>query len=598
LFEKLGVEAVEGEDSGVLPAMVDDDVKTESNYLRGHILRSLADTSTGKILPEDAKLTKFHGIYQQDDRDIRSGLEDNGEERAYGFMIRIGIPGGANTPNQLLRMLKLADSHCNGVLKLTTRQAYQVHGVIKGELKPTMQIINRGLMDTLAACGDVCRNVISTPNPMQPEIADSILDFSRRIQTHLKPQTAAYHEIWMDKKVVGGHGSEDVEPLYGPTYLPRKFKVAIAVPPLNDVDVFSHCLGYIAIIVNGKLLGFNVAAGGGMGMTHGNNATYPRLSDVMGFCTVEQAIEVGEKIMLVQRDHGDRVNRKHARLKYTMEDHGVEWYRAEVEKRCGFKFGAARPFKFTSNGDRMGWTQGTNGYFHYGVFVENGRVVDSDDGIKMRTGLEAIAKVHEGDFRLTANQHIIIGNVHASKLTEISTLLQTYNIDNGKFSEMRLNSMACVALPTCALAMAESQRYLPSLISKMDLMLDKHNLRKTPITIRMTGCPNGCARPYMAEIAFVGKAPGAYNMYLGGGFSGERLNKLYKESVTESQILELIDPLFEDYAKTRIGEEHFGDFCIRKEVIAPTLAGNHFHEQDRTKNFAVKTPSGSNNIYW
>ena len=599
VFGKLEVHKVAGEDDGMPVGIVDDDLKVESNYLRGDILKSLADTSTGSILPEDAKLTKFHGIYQQDDREERPILEAAGKERAYTFMIRVGIPGGVCEPHQMLRMLALIDSHCGKYgLKLTTRQAFQVHGVVKKNLKPAMQVINKGLMDTLAACGDVNRNVIASPMPIDERVHAEVLEFSQRIQLHLKPKTAAYHEIWLDKKMVAGHANEEVEPLYGPTYLPRKFKIAIAVPPQNDVDVFSHCLGFIAIVVNGKLLGYNVTAGGGMGMTHGNVKTYPRLADILGFCNPDQAIIVGEKVMLVQRDHGERNNRKHARLKYTMEDHGVEWYRDEVEKRCGFKLGKPRPFKFTSNGDRHGWVQGKNGKFHYGIYVEHGRVMDTDT-VKMRTALEEIAKVHKGDFRLTANQQLIIGNVDAANLTEIASLLQKYNIDAGQYSEMRLNSMACVALPTCALAMAESERYLgPVLVGKIEAILERNGLFKVPITIRMTGCPNGCARPYMAEIAFVGKAPGAYNMYLGGGFAGQRLTKLYRESVTEPEILEILEPMLVNYAQQRIGEERFGDFLIRTGVIEPCLSGNTFHETDKEKIHAVKTFSGTNDIYW
>lgn len=332
-------------------------------------------------------------------------------------------------------------------------------------------------------------------------------------------------------------------------------------------------------------------------MTHGNVKTYPRLADVLGFVTPDKALDVGEKIMLVQRDHGDRKVRAHARLKYTMEDHGVDWYRAEVEKRCGFKLGAARPFKFTSNGDRMGWVQGMDNNFHYGVYVEHGRIRDTDT-VKMRTGLEEIAKIHTGDFRLTANQHLIIGNVQASKLSEIASLLQKYNIDNGRYSEMRMNSMACVALPTCGLAMAESERYLPSLMTKIEEILHKNGLFKTPITIRMTGCPNGCARPYMAEIAFVGKAPGTYNLYLGGGFAGNRLTKLYRESVNEQQILEILEPIIADYGANKIGNERFGDFVIRRGIVAPCLSGNTFHETDKSKCETVKTYSGTYDVYW
>ena len=593
-FKTLGINAVGAEDDIKVVGMVDDDVKRESNYLRGTLLESLADTSTGAILPEDTKISKFHGIYMQDDRDIRPGLEAAGKERAYTFMIRIGIPGGVCTPAQYLAMSALARSHCSGTLKLTTRQAFQFHGIIKKKLKPTVQIINRNLMDTLAACGDVNRNVIASPNPYQSEVHGEVLAFARALNLHLKPQTQAYHEIWLDKYVVAGNANAEVEPLYGDTYLPRKFKVAIAVPPMNDVDVFSHCLGYVAVVVGGKLLGFNVCVGGGMGTTHGNKKTYPRLSDQLGFCTVDQAIKVGEHVMTVQRDYGDRKNRKHARLKYTVEDHGVEWYRAEVERRCGFKLGTPRPFKFDSNGDRFGWSEGVDGKFHYGLFVENGRLRDTETR-QLRTGMDEISRIHTGDFRLTANQNCIIGSVTPEQRPIIQRLLDKYNMDSTKYSGLRLNSMACVALPTCALAMAESERYLPDLITNIDKILEKNGLAEEPIMIRMSGCPNGCSRPFMAEIVFVGKAPETYNMYLGGGFAGNRLAKIYKEGVKEAQILRILEPMFSDYATKRTEGEHFGDFCIRTGIVQPTLAGRVFHEVDEASN---KIPNVPPQVYW
>ena len=396
--------------------------------------------------------------------------------------------------------------------------------------------------------------------------------------------------------MVAGQANNDVEPLYGPSYLPRKFKVAIAIPPMNDVDVLAHCLGYIAIIEDGKLVGYNVTIGGGMGVTHGNTKTYPRLADVLGFVTPDQAITVGEKVMLVQRDHGDRVNRKHARLKYTLEDHGMEWYRQEVEARAGFKIAAGKPFKFESNSDRYGWVPGLNGTSIYTLFVENGRVRDRP-GYKLKEGLREIAKIHTGDFRLTANQNIIIGNVTAEKRPLIEAIMAKYNITNERHSGLRLNSMACVALPTCGLAMAESERYLPDLIDKIDLLLQRANIRSDSIVIRMTGCPNGCARPWMAEIGFVGKAPGVYNMYLGGGFGGNRLSKIYKEGVNEAQILEALEPIIMDYGRSRNEGEKFGDFVVRTGVVAPTLAGRLFHEVELEKN-QVATPSGTTQIYW
>eukprot|EP00730_Choanoeca_flexa_P018373 TRINITY_DN8926_c0_g1_i1.p1 TRINITY_DN8926_c0_g1~~TRINITY_DN8926_c0_g1_i1.p1 ORF type:complete len:1093 (+),score=404.71 TRINITY_DN8926_c0_g1_i1:480-3281(+) len=596
VLDLLGVTPVEGEVEITGKTLKDEMIKEDSGYLRGHIQRSLADKSTAAMLPEDTKLTKFHGIYQQDDRDVRPALQAEGKERAYSFMVRVGIPGGVCTAEQYLVMDRLSDSHANGTLKLTTRQAYQLHGVLKWNLKDSIKEINRGLMDTLAACGDVCRNVMANPNPFQSEVHGEVLDFARRISAHLKPQTTAYHEIWLDKKLVAGQANNDVEPLYGASYLPRKFKVAIAVPPMNDVDVFAHCLGYIAVVENGQLLGFNVSIGGGMGMTHGNTKTYPRLADLMGFCTVEQAIKVGEAVMIVQRDHGDRVNRKHARLKYTLEDHGMDWYRGKVEEYCGFKMQPCKPFKFESNTDRIGWSKGVDGNYHYGLFIENGRIKDTPE-YPLKTALRELAQMHTGDFRLTANQNIIVGGVTPEQRPKVEALLHKYKIDNEQYSGLRLNSIACVALPTCGLAMAESERYLPVLIDKIDEILTRNNLESDSIMIRMSGCPNGCSRPYMAEIAMVGKAPGAYNLYLGGGHGGNRLSKIYKESVGEAEILTILDDLITKYAQNREPNERFGDFVIRTGVVAPTLAGRLFHETDKEANM-VPTYSGTTQIYW
>ncbi|MEM7395519.1 MAG: NADPH-dependent assimilatory sulfite reductase hemoprotein subunit, partial [Verrucomicrobiota bacterium] len=349
--------------------------------------------------------------------------------------------------------------------------------------------------------------------------------------------------------------------------------------PSNDVDIYAHDLGYIAIVRKGKLVGFNVTVGGGMGMSHGKEKTYPRLADVLGFCTVEQAVEVAEKVVLVQRDHGDREDRLHARLKYTIEDRGIKWFKAEVEKRLGWKFGRRRTFTFDHNGDRYGWVDDANGNSHYTLFIQNGRVLDRGDE-KLRTGLREIAEIHEGDFRLTANQNVIIANVSPEKRPEIEALLKKHRIDRSfDKSGLRVNSMACVALPTCGLALAESERYLPDLVTQLDEVIEAAGLKEDAITIRMTGCPNGCARPYIAEIAMVGRAPGKYNLYLGGGFVGDRLNKLYKASVQEDQLVPLLKPLIESYAKERESDERFGDFVIRQGVVKPTKNGKSFHKE-------------------
>ena len=565
-------------------------IKDASQYLRGTILEGLANSATGSLSKDDQQLTKFHGIYQQDDRDIRKERRKKKLEPAYSFMIRVRVPGGVSSPQQWLEMDRIALEHANGALKLTTRQAFQFHGVIKSNLKKTIAEINESLFDTLAACGDVNRNVMCNPNPKQSKVHGQVLELATEISDHLSPRTSAYHEIWIDdgtgekvKVTYDPPKIDDIadpeEPIYGKHYLPRKFKTVIAVPPSNDVDIYAHDLGYIAILEgDDKIVGYNVTVGGGMGMTHGNEETFPRLADLLGFCTPEQAVTVGEAVVRVQRDHGNRDVRTNARLKYTIERMGIDAFREEVEKLCGFKLGEPREFKFEDNGDRYGWIEDHDGNWHFTLFIENGRVYDTDD-FPMLTGLREIAKVHEGDFRLTANQNLIIANISPGKKTQITALMEEYKlIDLHERSAMRLNSMACVSLPTCGLALAESQRYLPSLVGEIEEVLEDVGLRHDEITIRMTGCPNGCARPYIAEIGFVGRAPGKYNLYLGGGFHGERLSKLYAPSVKGTDSAQILRPIIEDYAKNREKGERFGDFTIRAGYVKKTENGRDFHK--------------------
>jgi sulfite reductase (NADPH) hemoprotein beta-component len=551
-----------------------ENIKDKSNFLRGTIVEGLADRITGSLSPDDTQLTKFHGFYQQDDRDLRLERQRQKLEPLYSFMLRLRIPGGVATPAQYLKLDQIAQTYANHTLRLTTRQTFQYHGVIKRDLKATMQAINAAALDTLAACGDVNRNVLCGVNPHLSAAHGEVYEWTKRISEHLLPRTRAYHEIWLDgEKVAGG----DEEPIYGKHYLPRKFKAALAIPPSNDVDIFSNDLGFIAILEKGKLVGFNVTVGGGLGMTHGDLKTYPRLAGVMGFCTPDQVLKVAEHVVTTQRDHGDRTNRKHARLKYTIDDKGIDWFRGEVESRCGFKLQAARPFTFTDNGDRYGWVEGHDGRKHLTLFVQNGRIKDTTE-YRLMTALREIAKVHQGEFWMTPNQNITIAGITPGTLREIESLARTFRLtDSYNASALRLNSMACVAFPTCGLAMAESERYLPSLIDKLDLVLDAAGLRHDPITIRMTGCPNGCARPYLAEIAMVGKSLGKYNLYLGASFNGDRLNKLYKEQVDEAEILDALTPLIHRYAKDRNKGEHFGDFVIRTGVIKATREGKDFH---------------------
>ncbi|MBU3665082.1 MAG: assimilatory sulfite reductase (NADPH) hemoprotein subunit [Chthoniobacterales bacterium] len=554
-----------------------EEIKAASHYLRGTLTASLEDRSTGAISDNDTNLSKFHGIYQQDHRDQRSERKKAGLEKAFIFMIRIRVPGGVCTPEQWLKIDALADKYGSHTLKLTTRQAFQLHFITKDVLKTTMQGINAALMDTIAACGDVNRNVMCNPNPWQSELHAPVLDDARAVSTHLTPRTRAYHEIWLDGEKVSG--DEEEEPIYGKTYLPRKFKIGFAIPPSNDVDVYTQDLGFIAIGENGKLAGYNVTVGGGLGMSHGDAKTYPRLANLIGFCTREQVVDVAEKVVMVQRDFGDRTNRKHARLKYTIEDRGVEWFRDELEKRLGYKLGESRPFKFDDSGDRYGWTRGTDGRWHYTLFVQNGRLRDTDE-LKTKTGLREIAKIHTGDFRLTANQNVIIGGVTDEAKPRIEALLAEYKLDHPeRLTGLRLNSMACVALPTCGLALAESERYLPDLVTQLDAVIEECGLRHDAIVVRMTGCPNGCARPYLGEIGFVGRAPGKYNIYLGAAFDGSRLNKLYKPSVQADQIVAELAPIIRRYAKEREDGERFGNFTIRAGYVRPSTEGRLFHEE-------------------
>ncbi|KAF3482201.1 sulfite reductase beta subunit [Arthroderma uncinatum] len=588
LWQALGVDKVEGLPEEPAP-LTNEDIKIQSNYLRGTIAEGLLDESTGALVESDLQLTKFHGTYMQDDRDLREERKAQGLEPKYSFMIRCRLPSGVATPLQWLQMDEISSAQGNETMKLTTRQTFQFHGVVKGKLRAAMQAINRALMTTIAACGDVNRNVMCSSLPELSSYHREVHAVSKLISDHLLPATTAYHEIWLkdenDKKVqVAGDAVVDHEPLYGPTYLPRKFKITIAIPPHNDTDVYAHDIGLIAIKgADGHLEGFNVLAGGGMGVTHNNKKTYPRTGSMLGYVPASKAHIVCEKIMLVQRDNGDRKNRKHARLKYTIDDMGVEVFKGKVEDILpdGLRFAEPRPFKFQSNVDTFGWIKDEKGLNHFTCFIENGRIEDTSDFL-MRTGLCEIAKLNKGEFRLTGNQHVIISNIEDADLPEIKALMAKYKLDNTSFSGLRLSSSACVAFPTCGLAMAESERYLPVLITKVESYLEENGLSRESIVMRMTGCPNGCARPWLAEVAFVGKAYGAYNMYLGGGYHGQRLNKLYRSSIKEDEILEIMKTLLKRYALERNtdGEqpERFGDWCIRAGVIKETTEGKTFHE--------------------
>ena len=551
-------------------------IKADSRHLRGSIAESLADPLTGALADDDTHLSKFHGFYQQDDRDIRSERKRQRLEPAYSFMIRARVPAGICTATQWLNMDAIATKHANGTIRLTTRQALQLHGVIKSKLKSAIRGINDEMMDTLAACGDVNRNVMAPTLFDLSAVHREVQEHAVALSKHLTPATRAYHEIWLDGEKIESSEPEQ-EPIYGSTYLPRKFKSAFVVPPQNDVDVFAQDLGFIAIVEGGRLIGYNVIVGGGMGMSHGEPDTYPRLAEALGFCTPGQVFAVAEAVLTTQRDFGDRTNRKHARLKYTIDDRGIEWLREQVAERSGLSLGEPRKFAFVGNGDVYGWQKDDSGHWYYTLFVENGRIANFGDR-QLMSGLREIARVHKGDFRLTPNQNLSISNVGEKDKAHIEKLLSDYGIENSRqASPLRLHSMACVAMPTCALAMAESERYLPSLIDKIDTAIAEAGIVEKPITIRMTGCPNGCARPYIAEIGLVGKGPGRYNLYLGAGFAGDRLGCLYRDNADEAEILEALSPLFRRYADEADDGERFGDFLLRRNVVREVSAGRYFH---------------------
>ena len=546
-----------------------EDIKHGSGRLRGTLLQSLADPLTGALADADQVLIKYHGSYQQDDRDLRDERRLAKLEPDYSFMIRTRTPGGVVTPAQWLKLDAIATTYAERGLRITTRQAFQFHGVIKGRLKPTMQAINAALIDTLAACGDVNRNVAVAANPLRSALHAQVYAQAAALSEHLLPNTRAYHEIWLDEERVAGSGEEE-EPVYGAAYLPRKFKIGFAVPPVNDVDVFAQDLGFTAIVDgDGVLRGYNVSIGGGMGATHGDPDTYPRLADVIGFVTPDQVIAIATAVVTAQRDFGNRAVRKRARLKYTLDDRGVDWFREEVERRAGFTLGPARPFVFDHTGDRFGWVRGDDGRWHLTLRIVAGRIVDGDGGDHL-TGLREIARVHAGEFRLTPNQNLVIAGVPDDQRARIDTLVAAHGLDGHRTaSPLRRDALACVALPTCGLAMAEAERYLPTLLDRVETLLATHGLADAPLVLRISGCPNGCSRPYLAEIALVGRAPGRYNLLLGADHRGQRLNTLYRDNTDEAGVLAALDPLLADYAARRGDGERFGDFLVRTGTVAP-----------------------------
>lgn len=547
-------------------------IKAKSGRLRGELLKSLADPVTGALRESDQTVIKYHGSYQQDDRDQREARRLAKLEPDYSFMIRTRTPGGVVTPTQWLGLDKIAQDYATRGLRITSRQALQFHGVIKTELKPTIAAINRSLMDTLAACGDVNRNVAVAVNPEQSALHAQVYAAAAALSERLLPSTRAYYEIWLDEEQVAGSGSEADE-IYGERYLPRKFKIGFAVPPVNDVDVYTQDLGFIAIAEAGELIGFNVTVGGGMGATHNDPETFPRLADDLGFITPDQLQAVAIAVVTTQRDFGNREVRKRARLKYTIEDRGVAWFKAEVEQRSAVKLGPAKPVHFETSGDQFGWRENDSGLWSLGLRIIAGRIEDIGSQ-RMQSALRAIASLlqsaepkHGAQFRLTPNQNLLIANVEPALRARIDQLWQQHGLSTQSGNAVLLHAMACVSLPSCGLAMAEAERYLPEFAEQLERLRVQAGLGETPLQLRISGCPNGCSRPYASEIALVGKAPGRYNLMLGGDHLGGRLNVLYRENLDQAQILSCLAPLLQQFAAQRQPEERFGDFLVRKSLV-------------------------------
>ncbi len=541
-------------------------IKKASRGLRGTLKESLLDEHTGAIREDDQALVKFHGMYLQDDRDRREERAEKKLERLYSFMIRLRLPGGLITSERWEALHHVTGEHTTGVIRITSRQTIQLHGILKSHVKPAVSEFNKVQLDSIAACGDVNRNVICSAHPKYSAIHEEVFPYADKISSLLLPKTKAWYEIWLDEEKLAEVSEED--PLYENRYLPRKFKIAIAIPPYNDVDVFTNDIGLIAVIEKDKLIGFNIAAGGGMGTTHGNPETYPRLGTVLGFVQPENLLKVVYEIVTVQRDNGNRSDRKLSRLKYTIDRMGVDVFKTEVERRSGVQFEPAKKIVFVYRHDDYGWHQNHEGLWYYTAFIENGRIYD-DEKVQFKQAFYEIAQTRKALFRFTCNQNLIIGDIKEEDKSLIEEILNKYGVIDctNNASPVRKNSMACVALNTCPLALAEAQRYLPSLITKIENILAKYKLQNEGINIRMTGCPNGCARPYISEIGFIGTALGKYNMHLGADVIGTRLNKIYKENLNEEEILNELDNLFQRFVTTRKKKEAFGDFVVREQIV-------------------------------
>ena len=542
-------------------------LKKQSDFLRGTITDDLSDGLTGGFRGDNFLLIRFHGMYQQDDRDIRASRTEQKLEPRHAMMLRCRLPGGIITPQQWLAIDRFAaDKTLYGSIRLTNRQTFQFHGILKKNVKPAHQMLHDVGLDALATANDVNRNVLCTSNPVESELHQEAYEWAKRLSEHLLPQTRAYAEIWWDQEKVA---TTDQEPILGATYLPRKFKTTVVIPPNNDVDLHANDMNFVAVAENGKLVGFNLLLGGGLSIDHGNKATYARTASEIGFLALDKTLDVAEAVVTTQRDWGNRTERKNAKTKYTLERVGVDVFKAEVEKRAGIRFDPIRPYEFTTRGDRFGWIKGIDGKWHLTLFIENGRLLDSPQA-SIKTGVAEMAKIHQGDFRLTANQNLIIAGVPEDQKQAIETLARAHGLMESVTTQ-RENSMACVAFPTCPLAMAEAERFLPAFVDEVEKIMARHHMADEHIVLRVTGCPNGCGRALLAEAGLVGKAPGRYNLHLGGNRIGTRIPRMYRENITPEEVLAVLDELIGRWATERQAEEGFGDFLIRSEVVRPVL---------------------------
>ncbi|EML1936646.1 assimilatory sulfite reductase (NADPH) hemoprotein subunit [Providencia stuartii] len=543
-------------------------MKNNSHYLRGTIKEDLKNGLSGGFEGDNFLLIRFHGMYQQDDRDIRAERAEQKLEPRHAMMLRCRLPGGIITPKQWLDIDRFASEHTlYGSVRITNRQTFQFHGILKGDVKPAHQMLHHVGLDALATANDVNRNVLCTSNPVQSELHQQAYEWAKKISEHLLPKTNAYAEIWLDKEKVA---TTDEEPILGKTYLPRKFKTSVVIPPLNDVDLHANDMNFVAIAENGELIGFNVLVGGGLAMTHGDTATFPRLASEFGFIYLKDTLAVAEAIVTTQRDWGNRTERKNAKTKYTLERVGVETFKQEVERRSGVTFEAIRPYQFTQRGDQIGWLKGIDNHWHLTLFIENGRLIDLPNK-HLKTGIAEIAKIHQGDFRLTANQNLIVAGVPETEKARIEAIAREHGLMSAEVTAQRENSMACVSFPTCPLAMAEAERFLPEFVTEVEKIMQSHGIGDEHIVLRVTGCPNGCGRAMLAEVGLVGKALDRYNLHLGGNRIGTRIPRMYRENISSAEILSLLDTLIGDWARGRQAQEGFGDFLIRTDVVKPVL---------------------------